>query len=431
MSNHQATLKLGLIGVMSLLMLIPLGLVRSLVDERQSLQAYAEEQIVQKWGSAQVAGGPIAVFERTTRDEENSYEYHLPDLLDFQARLKVEVRYLGIFEMPVYVTTLRVTGSFDKDTILGLTADPRTVSSHWLLPLSDTRSIRQASSFKIGEGSRQWHPASHRHEGLHGIVATLNPADLKPDGQFQFELELAGARDLRFLPLGKTTTATLRSGWRDPSFIGGYLPYAREISEAGFMAQWQVLELNRPFGQVWTAVPPRQTLLAAAFGARLYTPVGVYQKVERSIKYGILFVTLTFMGFFVSEKLLKFALHPVQYIFIGAALCVFYLVLLALSEHLMFWLAYWAAAATLALMVGAYCAKVLGGRSRGAGVTSALLLIYALLYWLVVDEQYSLLVGALAILALLGATLYLTRNINWYGLSAAPGTSRPTGPSHS
>ena len=421
MSNHQATLKLGLIGFMSLLMLIPLGLVGSLVNERQGLQRYAETQIAEKWGAALIAGGPIAVIERESLGDKPSFAYHLPASLDFQAELSVEVRYLGIFEMPVFVTTLSVTGSVDNQSVLKALDDPKTIAGHWLLPLSDARSIRQASPLTIGTGRHQWRPASHQHGSIRGIVATLEAKDLESSGQFRFELELAGSREMQFLPLGGTTTATLRSAWRDPSFTGGYLPYQREISETGFSARWQVLELNRPFGQLWAAAPPPQTLQAAAFGARLYTPVSVYQRVERSIKYGILFVALTFMGFFVSEKLLGLALHPIQYIFIGAALCVFYLVLLALSEHLKFWIAYWAAAAALTLMVGAYCAKVLESRTRGLTVTTALLGIYALLYWLVIDEQYSLLVGALAILALLGATLYLTRNVDWYGFSAESG----------
>lgn len=424
-SNHQATLKLSLIGVMSLLMLIPLGLVRSLVQERQDLQRYAEEQITQKWGAEQVVGGPIAVFQRKTAQGDPEFEFHLPALLDYQAQLEVEIRYLGIFEMPVYVTTVQITGEFSKDELARSAGTLTEQQGYWLLPLTDTRSIREASPLKIGGSSRQWRPAPGQHQPLSGIVADLVPTDLDENGKFHLELELSGARQLQFLPLGQTTTAHLQSSWRNPSYTGGYLPHSRAVSEEGFVARWQVLELNRPFGQVWLAPLPRQTLHAAAFGARLYTPAGVYQRVERSIKYGILFVTVTFMGFFVSEKLLKFSLHPIQYIFIGAALCVFYLVLLALSEHLRFWAAYWAAATTLTLMIGAYCSKALAGTRRGVMVGAALLLVYALLYWLVIDEQYSLLVGALAVLALLGATLYLTRNVNWYGLNERAPTRAP------
>jgi inner membrane protein len=182
-----------------------------------------------------------------------------------------------------------------------------------------------------------------------------------------------------------------------------FLPAQRTVDEKAFSAQWQVLDLNRNYGQHWqegaNAVDPD----AAAFGVNLYQPADLYQQNERAGKYGALFIALTFVAFFLFEVLKKLRVHPVQYLLVGLALTTFYVAF-----------AYLAAAAAVVLLVGGYAAAVLRARRAGMLLGAALALIYALLYGLVVSEQYSLLMGALALLVVVAALMYLTRRVDWY-----------------
>ncbi|HEX7914293.1 inner membrane CreD family protein, partial [Rudaea sp.] len=191
-------------------------------------------------------------------------------------------------------------------------------------------------------------------------------------------------------------------------------PAQRAVDEKGFSAQWQVLDLNRSYGQHWQEGEGGIDPAAAAFGVNLYQPADLYQQNERAGKYGVLFVALTFVAFFLFEVLKKLRVHPVQYLLVGLALTTFYVVLLALSEQIGFAWAYLAAAAAVVLLVGGYAAAVLQARKAGAMLGAALALIYALLYGLVVSEQYSLLMGAIALLAVVAALMYLTRKVDWY-----------------
>jgi inner membrane protein len=176
-----------------------------------------------------------------------------------------------------------------------------------------------------------------------------------------------------------------------------------------------VLEVNRSFGQSWTLEPSIQAALAAsAFGVNLYQPVDAYQRVERAVKYACLFVAFTFMAFFCWERVRRLRIHPVQYALIGLALSVFYLLLLALSEHLPFAIAYFVATAALVALLGTYVAGALHSRRQGASVAGCFALMYLLLYALLLSEDYALLVGALAVFVLLAAIMLVTRRVDWY-----------------
>jgi len=194
-----------------------------------------------------------------------------------------------------------------------------------------------------------------------------------------------------------------------------------------------VLELNRGFGQSWDEEDASsQRVAPAAFGVTLYQPASVYQRNERASKYGVLFIALTFVAFFLFEVLRQLRVHPVQYLLIGVALCTFYLLLLALSEQVGFGLAYALASAVVALLIGGYAAAVLATRRAGLLLGGSLALVYGLLYGLVVSEQYSLLIGAFALLAVVALLMYLTRRVDWYGerlAAAAPAdASRASAP---
>src|SRR5678815_1024916 len=207
--------------------------------------------------------------------------------------------------------------------------------------------------------------------------------------------------------------------WPDPSFDGAFLPAERKVGAGGFDARWQVLDLNRSYGQHWQQDDRQHVDIAsAAFGVTLYQPASVYQQNERAGKYGILFIALTFVSFFLFEILRKLRVHPVQYLLVGLALSTFYIVLLALSEQIGFAFAYLAAAIAVVVLVGGYAASVLRARRAGLTLGATLAIVYGLLYGLVVSEEYSLLMGAIALLAVVAVLMYLTRKVDWYAYAA-------------
>ena len=225
------------------------------------------------------------------------------------------------------------------------------------------------------------------------------------------------------LPLGSTTTLQLHSNWPHPSFHGAFLPAERTIAPTGFDARWQVLELNRSYRQVWSEFEVSEAALAeSSFGVGLYQAVDVYQRVERAVKYALLFIALTFLTFFAWEQITRNRLHPLQYLLIGLALSIFYLLLIALSEHISFVIAYVAAAVALAALIGVYVAGALRSSMRGGIAAAAMSGVYALLYALVLSEDYALLLGAIVLFVALAAVMLVTRTVDWYRLGSPPPT---------
>lgn len=427
-SSASVTLKALTIGVIVLLLLIPLAMLRGLVSERAGMREHAYARVAEGWGGKLVVGGPLlsVPFERTYFDGEKtqtvrSRAYLLPSQLNVAVdlRLEPEPRKVGIYSVPVYSSDEHLTGTFDFSALAELVARPDT-SLLWrearlLLPLSEVRSLREIRAARLeGEGLRLG-PAGKSL--LPGIEAPVDLSNFAQGGTatFDFQTVLAGSRDFSLLPLGSETRVTLQSDWPHPSFQGAFLPARRTITDQGFSAEWQVLELNRTYRQVWTEGDvDAPTITASAFGVGLYQTIDVYQRGERAIKYAILFIALTFLTFFAWEQLTATRLHPLQYLLVGLALSMFYLLLIALSEHIAFAIAYAIAAVALVTLIGLYMAGALDSKQRGAVAAAAMALIYGVLYVLVLSEDYALLLGAIALFVALGTVMLATRKLNWY-----------------
>ena len=428
---QSSTAKVLGIGFLALLMLIPLAQVQGLIGERSELRFHAIASIAQSWGREQHLGGPVLAIPKRTRVQTNtgwstfdSTEIVLPDTLNIRGSLAPELRSYGIYSAPVYTAELEINGRF-------LTADLKALGGSetkylWehaelLLPVGDVRGIRRVGAMHLAGAEYTFGPSE---SGVGNVNAIAIPLDLsKLDSEvlpFEFGMTLAGTQSLQLLPLARRTEAALNSPWPDPSFDGAFLPAERHVGAQGFDARWQVLDLNRSFGQHWQQDSQRsQDLKSAGFGVNLYEPASVYQQNERAGKYGVLFIALTFVAFFLFEVLKKLRVHPVQYLLVGLALTTFYVVLLALSEQVGFAWAYIAAAASVVALVGGYASAVLRAWRAGAVLGGVIALVYALLYGLVVSEQYSLLMGAVALLGVVAALMYLTRKVDWYAATAA------------
>ncbi|HVR94971.1 MAG TPA: cell envelope integrity protein CreD [Thermoanaerobaculia bacterium] len=451
------------VGILMLLLLIPLGMVRSQIEERQERRNEAVREVASSWGGEQLLGGPLLSipFQVHGKDDKGNptvwtdTAHFLPETLKVEGRVEPERRSRGIFDVVLYRSDLHLTGTFRPDF------------SHWriapgdilwedgflTLGVPDMRGIRrtvrldwQGRTLALSPGGAE---SGVWSSGLRAGVPGLAAAQADGPMSFDFRLGLDGSGPLHFLPMGKQTTVALRSSWPDPKFVGAFLPESRRVTGTGFEAVWNVSYFGRSYPQHWlgSEAPWEQQrdnvvaveefsrgqtgqvvsraetgLSASAFGVELFLPVDVYQKTERSVKYAVLFLLLTFLTFFLYEVFSPFSLHPMQYLLVGSALCLFYLLLLSLSEHTPFGLAYTAASVATVLLISGYSLAILRGRLRALVMAGVLGLLYGYLYVLLQAEDYALLLGSIGLFLILALVMYVTRRIDWY--APRPGKAR-------
>ena len=433
--SGSVTLKAVLIGVIVLLLLVPLGMLRGLVTERSELREQAYARVAEGWGGSAVLGGPMLVVptQRTVIEKIDDKRevakiirtdlYLLPARLDMKVDLQLqdEARYVGIYAVPVYLADLQFKGEFEFAALQPLLDRPGVTylwhESRLRLPVSEVRSLREVSVASFAGQTVKLGPAQ---PGVYrGIEARVDLTELAKTASaaFEFHTVTAGSRDLSLLPLGSTTTLAMHSNWPHPSFHGAFLPAERTITADGFDARWQVLELNRSYRQAFSEEEVDESALQqSAFGVAVYQAVDVYQRSERAVKYALLFIALTFLTFFAWEQITRNPLHPLQYLMIGLALSIFYLLLIALAEHISFAAAYLSAAVALVALIGVYVAGALRSSLRGAVAGVAMSGVYALLYALVLSEDCALLLGAIVLFVALAAVMLVTRRVDWYRL---------------
>jgi inner membrane protein len=291
--------------------------------------------------------------------------------------------------------------------------------------VSDPRGIARRVTLAWGGIDRPLEPGAVDSgvltSGLHARVDLTSLPDAKAPIPFSMALALNGSRDLRILPAGNDTSVRLTSSWPHPGFVGAPLPQSRTVDGSGFTAAWEVPYFGRGFSRAWIdAGLDREKMKsqaeASAFGVSLVQPVDIYQQSERAVKYSVLFIVLTFVVFFLFEVVRARLLHPVQYVFVGFALCIFYLLLVSLSEHVGFDPAYAAAAIATTTLISSYSMFVLGGLQEGVMVGTSVAAVYGFLYLLLRLEDYALLAGSVGLFAMLAVVMLLTRKVNWYGL---------------
>jgi inner membrane protein len=432
--RFSVLLKAAFIAGLVLVLLVPLLAVRAMVAERESRQMAAEAEIIRSRGGEQAIGGPVLTipFVVRTKDDkgrviESVDRLHvLPDTLAVNGTVEAERRRRGIYEAVTYDTTLRVTGSFTVPEVAAwrvASADVLWSEAILSVELPDQRGLKERVELAWGRATSAFRSGRPSIGMFSGCIEASVPglADLAPGARvpFSFDLALSGGGSLSFLPLGDETTVKIASAWPGPSFSGAFLPSERTVSAGGFTAAWKVPSMARPFPQAWRGAEIESAvLLGSSFGASLMAPVDVYQKVTRSVKYGALFLLLPFLVFFLFEVLGGLRVHPLQYLLVGLAECLFYLLLLSLAEHLPFVAAYLAATGAATLMVALYASAVLRSWRRGILLAPALAAAYGFLYATLQSEDYALLIGAVGLFAILGLVMALTRRVDWYRVGA-------------
>jgi inner membrane protein len=434
--GRSASVKALTIGVLIIVLLIPTAMIKGVVHDRQRVHDHARGDIQRSWGYEQLIAGPVLVvpYRQTVTNKEgrevlrNRSAYVLPTELTIEAQSEPVIRYRGLHKVPIYTATVKLVGSFPMpDTRkLGLAdATPDWDDARVAISVSDARAIAEIPEVRIGGEAARFEPGGERIIGelaapiaadLDGMIAGDKPA------RFSIELTVKGSDALRFLPLADTTRVTMNSTWPDPSFVGNYLPESHRISADGFGANWRISSLGRALPSQWHDRSKLGSGIgASAFGVTFYMPVSLYQTTLRATKYAVLFIAMSFVAYFLFEILAKLRLHPLQYLLVGFANALFYLLLLSLAEHVGFALAYWASAAASTALIAGYSGAVLGGRRRGLTMAAVLGLLYGFLYMTLKAESFALLGGALGLWIALATIMWVTRHIDWYGYGQQDG----------
>ena len=434
--RNSATARLVVMGGLALALIVPLTWVYSIVSERASRRDAAVKEVSSTWGGPQIVSGPVLAVPYTVAWVDGSGRpqrsvnraFVLPRDLQVDGQLATETRRRGIFEVPVYRATLKVRGTFVRPALEWIRPAPERID--WdqavvLLGITDARGIaRRAALSWRGQtlpftGSAG--DAGLFRAGLHAAIPPLDQSVAGAELPFDFSLELNGTRDLEFLPAAEETAVSLASPWPHPSFSGTALPDTRTVQGTGFTAHWRVQDFGRPYPSRWTSADANREQLAAqavesAFGVSLIQPVDIYQQADRAVKYAVLFIVLTFLTFFLWEVFSSVLLHPMQYAFVGFAMCVFYLLLVSVSEHTGFDLAYTLSSVVTTLLIAGYARAVLCGVRQGVSVLTALVTLYGFLYLLLRLEDYALLAGSVGLFLVLAFVMFITRRMNWYDL---------------
>lgn len=409
--------------IVALALQIPIDLIGSTTRERQGYREQAVRAVADTWGAAQIVRGPFLAIPysapRATPggSDGKSVLWILPEKLEVDGDLETEVRRRGLFDIPLYLGRLSLRGSL---RLPDAGAFPPNAAVQWgratlIVAISDTKALRADAALGWGDSRLPMQAGSGFDLYPTGINAVLPLTEAAAGSAvpFSLELQLAGSGGFSLLPAGAETTVRLRSNAPDPSFIGSYSPATRTVSADGFDARWEIPRLARPFPSTWKCGEVRAgDLDAALFGVTLFPPVDAYRGTERALKYDLLFIGLTFLAFFAFEQRHGRPVTVVQYLLVGLALCLFYLLLLSLAEHLGFALAYATAAAAITVMIALYGRAVLDGSGRGAAIASLLASLYGYLYVLLQLEDLALLAGALGLAAILAVAMYLTRRVN-------------------
>ena len=433
------------IGGLAMLLLIPLTMIDGVINERKHYRDGVIRDVAKSSTGQQTITGAILVVPYTERiiketsvkegeevkkivkvERYSRKEYFLPEEMTINGDIETEERYRGIYKVPVYQANVTMAGSFsipksfrDKKNNPNITLQ----QPYLVVGIEDIRGVQRNVSLEANQETIALMPGTNTHfvaQGLHALLPMKHAYSKKLD--FSVSMELQGMKQLSFLPTGKFTQVSLTSSWPHPSFIGRFLPKTRTVSEEGFTANWQTSLFSSNMQEYLASCTKSsncQSFNNNYFGVSLHQGVDVYLQAERSVKYALLFIGLTFVAFFLFEVLKGLPIHAVQYGLVGMALALFYFLLISLSEHIAFALAYIIAASACVGLLGFYVSFVLRSLSKGMVFGGTLVALYGALYMLIRSEDYALLMGSILLFAVLTFIMIITRDVNWYHIESS------------
>lgn len=425
------TVKGLIIFVLILLMMIPVVFVSNLISERLDRQEEVKAEVSSKWAGRQTITGPILIvpyLDKAILDKNgkvSGYEkrnlYLLPEELNIDGTVSPHIRHRSIFNVTVYQSALNLKGHFVPVDLKALQIPRERLcldEAHVFLGISDFRGLEEQIQIQWDDTKLEFSAGDMisgiRTNSLLAPVA-LTGEDLSRQHYFDLKINLKGSEELSFIPVGKTNNTRLVSPWEDPSFTGNFLPNEpADISQEGFTADWKILYLNRTYPQVWKG--NTHPLGESEYGVALLQSADSYAKTQRSVKYAILFVALTFALFFFVEILQKHKIHPLQYTLVGIALCIFYVLLLSFSEYISFNPAYLIASLSTVLLISLYSKGAFGKWKIALLFGTVLAALYGSIFVLIQLQDRALLFGSVGLFLLLAVSMYYSRKIDWYGM---------------
>ncbi|CTU54204.1 cell envelope integrity protein CreD [Escherichia albertii] len=413
-----------------LLLLIPLMLIRQVIVERADYHSNVEDAIRQSTSGPQKLIGPliaIPVTELYTVQEEGKtverkrsfIHFWLPESLMVDGNQNVEERKIGIYTGQVWHSDLMLKADFDVSRLSELNTPNLTLGEPFIvISVGDARGIGVVKTPELNGTALVIEPGTGLGQGGQGVHIPLSEGNwLKQNLKLNMTLNLSGTGDFSVVPTGRNSEMTLTSNWPHPSFLGDFLPAKREISASGFQAKWQSSWFANNLGERFATDNDNSWDDFPEFSVAVTTPADQYQLTDRATKYAILLIALTFMAFFIFETLTAQRLHPMQYLLVGLSLVMFYLLLLALSEHIGFTLAWIIASLVGTVINGVYLQAVLKGWRNSILFTVALLVLDGVMWGLLNSADSALLLGTSVLVAALAGMMFVTRNIDWYAFS--------------
>lgn len=418
--SDRLLLKIIIIGLLSLLLLIPQQFIMRLISERYKTSSEAEREVSQLWSKPQRITGPVIRIPAKSSNDNDVYL--LPEMLQIKGDVKTETRHRSIFDVTVYTADLDINGNFIMPNLSAFADSVYDIpKAEILIALNDFRGLTENITIKLDD--KNYAMKSNKDEEMGSVLCCRIPLSIMQDGQqvnYSVKLPIKGSESLMFLPLGNSTEVQLTSDCTSPSFQGNFLPLTQTVSAQGFTATWKILSINRDFSQMVTRWnesgngPRCVNVSENEFGVTMKVPVLQYQQTTRSVKYAYLFIFLTFATVFFVEYRRQTPIHPVQYLLIGIALLVFYTLLLSFSEHIPFLWSYLIAMLMTIVLITGYLAGILKIRKTAIMIGLMLLSLYVFMYVLLQLETYTLLVGSIGIFIILAALMYASQKVKWY-----------------
>lgn len=434
------TARMGMMGILILLLMIPLTLIQQLIKEREYRQQDVIRELNSGWGNSILMYGPILKVPYKTYEETVKYDaetnntfkekrtiikhaFFLPKKLNVDTDVKASAKKRNNFESAVFTATIAASGSFETPDFSSKSiADEDIVweKASLLIKSTNLKGLKSEVTLNLNGNTYGFETnfsTSNSYQNnlveLESSFLKLNDIPTKEEKTFHFSLVYNGSESIQFIPIGKVTDVKMASDWKDPSHIGNFITQDEHTTETGgFEANWRILNTNRSFSQQFFNTLPK--LNEFAFGTKFIIPLDEYQKSERSVKYGFLVIGLTFLVFFLIQTLSKISIHPFQYLMIGIALVMFYTLLIAISEHSSFLKAYLIAGIAVIVMITLYSKSILKYWKFPLFIGISLTALYGFIFVIIQLESYALLVGSIGLFLILGIVMYVSRKIEWY-----------------
>jgi inner membrane protein len=434
---QSTTAKMIMVGMLTLVLLIPLFFVQDLITERSQRQKEVVTEVSELWGKEVSFYGPIlkipyksykevTIVDTKTkqtsiqRNLSTEFAYFFPKKLSNTSNVKKNTSLKrGIYNNIVFTADMNFEGNFEKPNFEKLGIKEEDIiwdKAAIVVKTTNLKSIKSDLKINLNKQLLTFE-SKPEEDNYYGTLETGN-FDAKTIAtneniNFNFTMQYNGSDSVSFIPIGKTTFVSIDSDWESPSFNGTFAANdsTKKITKTGFHADWKILDINRSFSQQYLNKIPNLT--DYAFGVKLIETVDEYQQNERASKYGFLVIGLTFLIFFLLQSISKINIHIFQYTMIGVALIMFYTLLISITEHSSFTFAYTIAGSAVVALISLYSVSILKDKKFPLFIGVSLSVLYTFIFVIIQLEDYALLVGSIGLFLILASVMYFSRKIEW------------------